>query len=246
MRLQKIIAASGIASRRASEEFLRQGRVSVNGTPAKLGDSADPVRDVVTLDGEPIARDPLTYWMLHKPIGVLTTTSDPEQRATVLQLLPRGLPRLFPVGRLDRDSAGLVLLTNDGDLAHRLLHPSLGNEREYQVTVKGEVAQRVLRRLERGVRLDDGPTAPAKVGRVHFDAATGLTELTLTLIEGRKRQIRRSLRALGHPVKRLVRVRIGPLRLGRLERGEARPLRPEEVEKLRAHARKLKRSNRRS
>lgn len=239
VRLQKLLASGGLASRRAAEQFLRQGRVTVNGVPAQLGDSADPAVDRVELDGEPIAGEAIGYWMLHKPLGVITTLSDPEGRRTVADLLPSSLPRVFPVGRLDVDTSGLLLLTNDGALAHALLHPSLGNEREYQVTVKGEVSLAVQRKLARGVRLEDGKTAPAQVERVEYDAARETTRLHLTLSEGRKRQIRRSLLALGHPVKRLVRVRMGPLRLGRLAKGGLRELRPDEVEALRAHAAQL-------
>ncbi|MEE9607023.1 MAG: pseudouridine synthase, partial [Myxococcota bacterium] len=223
-RLQKLLAAAGVASRRAAEEFVRAGRVTVNGRRARLGDSADPQRDVIALDGKPLGREPLAYWMLHKPRGVLTTVRDSFGRPTVMDLLPRRGPRLFPVGRLDRDTEGLVLLTNDGELAHALLHPSHGIEREYRVTVRGRVSAPTLRRLEAGVELDDGVTAPARAGRADFAKKSGTTRFSLTLTEGRKRQIRRALRALGHPVVRLVRVRIGPLRLARVAVGSARPL----------------------
>jgi 23S rRNA pseudouridine2605 synthase len=176
--------------------------------------------------------------VVHKPAGVLTTTRDPRGRRTVLDLLPPGLPRLFPVGRLDFDSEGLVLLTNDGDVAHALLHPSLGSEREYRVTARGRIPATALAQLAAGVVLDDGPTAPARVGTVHFDARAGATRFGLTLREGRKRQIRRALDALGHPVVRLVRVRMGPVRLGRLPAGGARPLLQAEIAALRRDARR--------
>lgn len=240
IRLQKLIAAAGLGSRRSAEQYLRDGRVTVNGQPVHLGDSADPQRDVVAVDGERLTREPLTYWVLHKPAGVVTTVRDPQGRRTVLELLPKRLPQLHPVGRLDSASTGLVLLTNDGALSHVLLHPSLGNEREYSVTIRGELDARVRGGLERGVVLEEERTAPARVGRARFDPSTDTSTFQLTLVEGRNRQIRRSLLTLGRPVKRLVRVRIGSLRLGKLPRGEARALRPEEVRELRAHASALR------
>lgn len=237
VRLQKILAAAGVASRRAAEELLRAGRVAVNGRPARLGESAHPERDVVTLDGRPVGRERLAYWMVHKPRGVLTSVGDPRGRRTVVDLLPRSGLRLFPVGRLDKDTEGLVLMTNDGALAHRLLHPSHESEREYRVGARGRVREATLGRLARGVKLADGWTAPARVGRVRYDAEADRTAFTLTLVEGRKRQIRRALAHLGHPVVSLVRVRMGPLRLGRLASGAARPLDARErraLERLRA------------
>lgn len=227
-RLQKILAEAGVASRRAAERLLRAGRVSVNGRVARLGESADPERDTVAVDGVPVGRESAVYWLLHKPRGVITTARDPEGRPTVLGLVPDREHRLYPVGRLDRDTEGLLLLTNDGRVAHALLHPSHGSEREYRVTVAGRISAAALRRLAAGVELEDGRTAPARVGRAAFDPPTETSRFTLTLIEGRKRQIRRSLAALGHPVLRLVRVRMGPLELGDLAPGQARPLRPAE------------------
>lgn len=212
-----------MASRRGAEDLLREGRVSVNGAPVRLGASADPERDEIAIDGEPIAPEPLEYWILHKPRGVITTRRDPQRRPTVVDLVPESEQRLFPVGRLDRDTEGLVLLTNDGPLAHALLHPSHGVEREYRVTVKGRIRAAELRRLAAGVALKDGcRTAPAAVGRAVWNARTGTSRFTLTLIEGRKRQIRRACAALGHPVVRLLRVRLGPLRLGALASGATR------------------------
>lgn len=226
VRIQKLLAAAGIASRRGAEELLRAGRVAVNGEVVALGASADADVDVVTVDGVAVAREPHAYWMVHKPVGVITTARDPQGRRTVLDLLPEDASpvRLFPVGRLDRDTEGLVLLTNDGALAQVLLHPSHESEREYRVTVEGRIPAAALRRLAVGVELDDGTTAPARVGRPRFDAARRTSRFGLTLIEGRKRQVRRALEALGHPVVRLVRVRMGPLRLGRLREGAAREL----------------------
>jgi 23S rRNA pseudouridine2605 synthase len=227
-RLQKILAAAGVASRRAAEDLIRAGRVTVNGAVATLGESADADRDAIALDGEPIQREPLEYWIVHKPKGVLTTVSDPEGRSTVIDLVQESTARLFPVGRLDLLSEGLVLLTNDGPLTHSLLHPSFGEEREYRVTVRGSIDRSTLRRISEGVELEDGLTAPARTGAVRFDPGTRTTCFALTLVEGKKRQIRRMMSELGHSVIRLVRVRMGPLELGRLAPGEARPLRARE------------------
>jgi len=196
----------------------------VNGQVASLGDRADPERDEVKLDGERLRLQRPDYWLVNKPVGVVTTVRDPEGRRTILDLLPQQEARLFPVGRLDRDTAGLVILTNDGDLTQALLHPSKEIDREYEVSVKGELDDRACKRLERGIRLEDGWTAPARVTRVRYDAELERTQLHLTLREGRKRQIRRSLRSLGHPVVALRRIRMGPIRLGRLAPGEARRL----------------------
>lgn len=203
---------------------------------AKLGDRADPVEQTITVDGRALALERAAYWIVHKPRSVLTTTSDPHGRPTVLGLLPPEVPRVFPVGRLDWETEGLVLLTNDGDIAHALLHPSLGSEREYRVTVRGRIPDAALRRLARGVVLEDGPTAPARVGAARFDRGTDTSSFSLVLFEGRKRQIRRAMEALGHPVRRLVRIRMGPIELGTLAPGRARSLRPREIEMLRAQA----------
>ncbi len=224
-RLQKILAAAGLASRRGAEDLLRAGRVRVNGRPAQLGASADPARDRIEIDGRRIHVAPAEYWLLHKPRGVITTRRDPQGRPTVVDLVPESEQRLFPVGRLDRETEGLVLLTNDGPLAHALLHPSRGVEREYRVDVRGRIGAAALRRLAAGVELKGGiRTAPAKVGRGVWNARDGTTRFTLTLIEGRKRQIRRACASLGFPVVRLLRVRLGPLRLGNLAPGATRAL----------------------
>lgn len=212
-----------MASRRGAEELLRAGRVRVNGVAAGLGDSADPERDRIQVDGRLLELEPREYWILHKPRGVITTRRDPQGRPTVVDLVPESGRRLFPVGRLDRETEGLVLLTNDGPLAHALLHPSHGVEREYRVTVKGRMLADELRRLATGVELKGGVvTAPARVTRFRWSERSGTSRFTLVLIEGRKRQIRRACAALGHPVLRLLRVRIGPLRLGRLAPGATR------------------------
>jgi 23S rRNA pseudouridine2605 synthase len=195
------------------------------------------VRDAVCLDGSRVALEPPVYWVVHKPRGVLTTARDTHGRETVLDLVPDCDARLFPVGRLDRDTEGLVLLTNDGALAHALLHPSHGVEREYVVSVRGHVGSATLQRLARGVMLEEGRSAPAGVDRVQRDAKERVTRFHLRLIEGRKRQIRRAMRLLGYPVIRLVRVRFGPLRLGRLAPGAARQLSTRELASLRRAAR---------
>ncbi len=215
----------------------------VNGRVARLGDAADPARDRIELDGRPLRSEAHAYWIVHKPRGVVTTRSDPQGRPTVLDLLPppaRRL-RLFPVGRLDLDSEGLVLLTNDGGLAQRLLHPSFGSEKEYAVTVRGVPTEAALRRLASGLRLEGGgrPTAPARVSRARSGRERGEAQLRVVLREGRKRQIRRSLAQLGHPVVRLVRVRIGPLRLRALPTRAARALTAAERGALLAHAARL-------
>jgi len=238
-RLQKLLAGAGLASRRAAEEWIRAGRVRVDGAIAKLGDAADPASQRITVDGRALALAHHVYWIAHKPRGVVTTTSDPEGRRTVLELLPREGPRVHPVGRLDQETEGLVLLTNDGAVTQALLHPSFGSEREYRVTARGRIADTALDRLAAGIVLEDGPTAPARVGAARFDRANDTSRFTLVIAEGRKRQIRRALAALGHPVVRLVRVRMGPIELGALEPGRARRLRPAEVAALLAHARRL-------
>lgn len=234
-RLQKLLAAAGVASRRHAEAWIRAGRVSVNGRVASLGDAADPEADRVEVDGRPLRRETHVYWMLHKPRGVLTTVRDPEGRPTVVGLVPEARERVYPVGRLDADTEGLVLLTNDGETAQALLHPSLGSEREYRVWARGRMTKETLDQLARGVELEDGRTAPAGVSGERWDRHANVTELQLVLREGRKRQIRRALKVLGHPVVRLLRVRMGPLRLGDLALGRARKLTERERAVLARH-----------
>ncbi len=225
-RLQKILAQAGLGSRRACEVLIADGRVRVNGQVATLGDRADPEVDEVEVDGAVVGVRPgLVHYLLNKPAGVVTTASDPQGRATVVGLVPPE-PRVFPVGRLDADTEGLLLLTNDGDLAHRLTHPSFGVDKEYLVEVEGRPGRGVVRRLRDGVELEDGVTAPAKV------SAVGDHLLRITIHEGRNRQVRRMCAAVGHPVRRLVRVRIGPISDRRLGPGEWRPLRQDEVRAL--------------
>ena len=219
-RLQKVLAALGWGSRRVCEDLIADERVTVNGETAVLGRRVDTTVDVIAVDGVPIgARPGLVYYLLNKPRGVISTAHDPQGRPTVVDLVPQD-PRVFPVGRLDGDTEGLILLTNDGDLTHFLTHPSKGVEKEYVVMLKGSprLNDSQLRRLRDGVELDDGPTAPAKVSQ-----RSDMT-LSMTIHEGRNRQIRRMIEAIGHDVERLVRTRIGPLIDSRLRPGTWREL----------------------
>ncbi len=225
-RLQKVLAVRGWGSRRVCEDMISDGRVTVNGVVAVLGRRVDTDHDLVEVDGVPIGVKPgLVYYLLNKPVGVVTTAHDPQGRPTVVEMVPEE-PRVYPVGRLDFATEGLLLLTNDGDLAHRLAHPSHGVEKEYLAEVSGAPGGGVLRRLRDGVELEDGMTAPAKVSQ----PSPGV--LRLTIHEGRNRQIRRMCEAVGHPVNRLVRVRIGPLRDPALKPGEWRELTQAEVRSL--------------
>lgn len=231
-RLQRLLARAGYGSRRASEQLIVEGRVTVNGTVAILGERADPEQDDVEVDGLPVNLDPnVRYYALHKPTGVVTTMRDPQGREDVRGYLPPDGPRVFPVGRLDRDTEGLLLLTNDGELANALTHPRFGVEKEYLAEVDGVPTAKHLVRLRRGVELDDGD-AHAKSARVAGQAGErGAIRLVMT--EGRKREVRRLLAAVGLPVVRLVRVRVGPVRLGDLPPGERRELTHEEIVALR-------------
>ncbi|MGO0122731.1 pseudouridine synthase [Desulfothermobacter acidiphilus] len=236
-RLQKVLARAGVASRRRAEELIRSGRVKINGQVVqRLGTKVDPERDTIEVDGKELALIPerKIYLAFYKPQGVVTTLHDPQGRPQVTDYLQGISERVFPVGRLDYDSEGLLLLTNDGELAHRLLHPRFHVPKTYLVWVRGKVGREQLRRLREGMELEDGPTLPADV--VIKRSARGETLLQLTIREGRKRQIRRMLRALGYEVKRLKRVAIGPVWLGPLRPGNWRPLTPREVEKLRQAA----------
>ena len=227
-RLQRVLARAGLGSRRSVEVLISEGRVSVNGRVAELGNRVDPTVDRIAVDGVPVPPDPgLRYFALNKPAGVTSTLRDPHAEQTVAAFLPPGEPRLVPVGRLDRDSEGLLLLTNDGDLAHRLQHPGYGVEKEYLVEVEGEVSRQAIGRLVRGVPLVDGPARALRAAQV--ERSRGRSALTVVMGEGRKREVRRMLAAVGHRVTRLVRVRIGPVRLDRLRPGEVRPLESEEV-----------------
>ncbi len=222
-RLQKVLARAGIGSRRACDDLVASGRVTVNGVGAVAGQRVDPRHDLVAVDGVPVPVAPgLVYYLLNKPAGVVTTASDPGRRRTVLDLVP-ATPRVFSVGRLDYDTEGLLVLTNDGELAHRLAHPSHGVAKEYLVEVEGTPGPGALRRLREGVELDDGWTASAVVRQVAPGA------LRIVVHEGRNRQVRRMLEAVGHPARRLVRTRIGPVSDTALAPGRWRPLSGEEV-----------------
>jgi 23S rRNA pseudouridine2605 synthase len=231
-RLQKILAAAGIASRRASEELIAAGRVTVNGEVASLGQKADAARDVVMVDSERVNVDPeLVYVMLNKPQGVVTTADDPEGRPTVMDLI--NLPqRLFPVGRLDQDTEGLLLLTNDGELAHALTHPSFEVERVYVALVPGPVRKKVLADLREGVQLEDGLARPKRARILGEERSKALLEVVMT--EGRKREVRRMLGNLGMKVERLARVSYGDVDLGDLRQGKWRFLSQKEIGKLHA------------
>lgn len=231
-RLQKVLAAAGIASRRASEELIVEGRVEVNGEVAELGRKVDPEVDVVTVDGERVNIDPeRVYVMLNKPQGVVTTLDDPQGRPTVMDLI--NLPqRLFPVGRLDQDTEGLLLLTNDGELTNALTHPSYGVERTYVALVPGPVRGRTLGQLREGVELDDGLARPVRARVLETQRSKALLEVVMT--EGRKREVRRMLGALGLHVERLARVEYGGVELGDLRQGKWRFLRHPEIAQLHA------------
>ncbi len=219
-RLQKVLAALGWGSRRLSEELIAEGRVTVNGDVAELGRRVDTLTDVIAVDGVPIgARPDFVYYLLNKPRGVISTAHDPHGRPTVVDLVPQS-PRVFPVGRLDGETEGLLLLTNDGELTHFLTHPSKGVEKEYLVLLEGNprLTESQLRRLRDGVELEDGKTAEAKVSQ-----RSDMT-VSMTIHEGRNRQIRRMIEAVGHRVERLVRVRIGPLIDSKLKPGAWREL----------------------
>jgi 23S rRNA pseudouridine2605 synthase len=225
-RVQKVLARSGVASRRAAEELIRAGRVTVDGAVARLGQRVDVDNQRVNVDGVPVPVAPgLVHYLLNKPPGVVSSVSDTHAARTVVDLVPTE-PPVHPVGRLDRDSEGLLILTNDGDLTQRLTHPSHGVDKEYLVRVEGVPRPEALRRLRHGVELDDGLTAPARVSMPE----PGL--LRITIHEGRNRQVRRMCDAIGHPVQRLVRVRIGPVGVGRLAPGSWRHLDTAEVRAL--------------
>lgn len=232
-RLQKVLAQAGVASRRSAERLIVEGRVSVNGAvTVVLGTKIDPEHDVVRVDGKPIPRRPVvkTYILLNKPRGYVTTLRDPEGRPTVRDLLRGVRARVFPVGRLDYDSEGLLLLTDDGNLARDLMHPSSGVSKTYLVKVRGEPAPETLRSLESGIPIGGRRTLPA---RVRISRRGDNCWLEVDLVEGRNRQVRRMLEAVGHPVMRLRRVGYGGLTLGNLVAGRFRSLTPGELQRLR-------------
>ena len=234
-RLQKVLARAGLGSRRVCEGLISGGRVTVNDEVATLGRRVDPGHDRVALDGVPVVTDAaLVHWLLNKPAGYVTTASDPQGRPTVFALLPEQ-PRVFTVGRLDLDTEGLLVCTNDGDLAQLLAHPSHGVEKEYFAEVDGVPSPGALRALRAGVELEDGPTRPAQVALVQ-ESGAGTSAIEIVVKEGRKRMVRRMCEAVGHPVLRLVRTRIGPVRDTRLRPGEWRELTTAEVRSLYAAA----------
>lgn len=230
LRLNKALAQAGLGSRRSVEALVRAGRVAVNGEVVRdLGRRVDPLRDRLEVDGSRVVLDPRRrYWLLNKPAGVVTTARDPQGRPTVTQLVP-SRPRVFPVGRLDRDTEGLLLLTNDGELANRLTHPRYGVEKRYLAEVDA-LPPGALARLRAGVELADGLAKPVRVRVVASSGPRRLLEVVM--VEGRKREVRRLLDAVGAPARRLVRTALGPLRLHGLPPGAYRPLRPEELRSL--------------
>jgi 23S rRNA pseudouridine2605 synthase len=225
VRLNAYLARAGVASRRAADELIKTGRVQVNGRPGELNTFVGS-GDAVEVDGRPVEKQALAYLLLHKPAGVVTTARDPQGRPTVVGLVPAE-PRVVPVGRLDAETTGALLLTNDGRLAHRLAHPRYQVDKVYDAEVEGDPSAEALRRLREGVELDDGRTAPAKARRL------GRGRLELTVHEGRKHQVKRMCEAVGHPVRSLHRSRYAGLDLRGLAPGEWRELTPAEVEALR-------------
>jgi 23S rRNA pseudouridine2605 synthase len=226
MRLNAWLARAGVASRRGADELIKAGRVTVNGEPAQLNTFVQ-AHDVVELDGRPLAKQKLAYVLLHKPVGVVTTLSDPHGRPTVADLVAHPA-RVVPVGRLDADTTGALLLTNDGELAHRLAHPSHEVDKVYVAEVEGDPNAAALERLESGIDLADGRSAPARARHL------GPGRVELTIHEGRKHQVKRMLAAVGYPVRRLHRSVYAGLTVEELEPGQWRELEPSEVERLRA------------
>jgi 23S rRNA pseudouridine2605 synthase len=234
-RIQKIIAQIGIASRRKAEEIIAEGRVTVNGSVAIIGMKADLLKDHIKVDGKLLIRsEPKIYLMFNKPRNVVTSLSDPEGRPAVKDYLKGVMYRVFPVGRLDFDSEGLLLLTNDGDFANNLLHPSKKIPKTYMVKVKGIIGDDKIVKLRQGVRLVDGRTLPARVRFARKSENNSWIEIVIT--EGKKRQVRRMVEAVGHPALKLRRVGIGGVRLSGLKIGEFRPLTERELQSLRKEA----------
>jgi 23S rRNA pseudouridine2605 synthase len=233
IRLQKIMADLGVASRRKSEEIIEEGRITVNGKVAEIGQKADPELDHIKLDGKLLTRrpGPKVYYAFHKPRGVVSTLEDPQERPSVGDYLRRIKARIYPIGRLDFDSEGLLLLTNDGDFTHAVLHPSKKIPKVYQVKIKGVLSDQDIEALEKGMYLEDGKTAPAKVKKLRKTRENSWVEMTIH--EGKKRQIRRMLHRVGHSVLRLVRVKVAGIELSGIGPGEMRPLSQRELERIR-------------
>ncbi len=230
-RLQKVMAHAGVASRRKSEEIIAEGRVKVNGVVVtEMGTKVDPAQDTIEVDGEEIEKETKTYLKLHKPRGYVTTVNDPQGRQTVMDLIHGIDKRIYPVGRLDLDSSGLLLLTNDGDLTHKITHPSHELDKEYMVVANGELSQEEINRFKNGIKLEEGKTSPAKIEMVNQDPKN--TTYQVIIHEGMNRQIRRMFDQLGYEVVSLIRVRIGNISLGSLKPGEHRKLSSKELQDL--------------
>lgn len=230
IRLQKYLASCGVASRRQAETLIEEGRVTVNGVKAALGRKIDPRIDKVAVDGKPVKTENLVYVLLNKPKGYVTTAKDTHARKTVLECLAGVSERVFPVGRLDLDTEGVLLLTNDGELAHRLMHPRFGIKKVYQAWVRGHVSRDVLKQFKKGIELDDGMTAPAEAAIA--DRRPNATLLRLTLFEGRKREVKRMCKAVGHPVQTLRRESFAGLNAGNLQPGHWRYLTEDEIAQI--------------
>ncbi len=232
-RLQKVMSNCGIASRRASEQIIAEGRVRVNGIIVReLGTKVDPARDIILVDGKRLEAQPKHYYLFNKPKGVITTSSDDQGRTTVMDYFKKETDRIYAVGRLDQNTEGLLLMTNDGELANILMHPSRMVDKTYEVKVKGHVADAVLQNLADGVALSDGMTAPADVYYDGFDNRSGLTTVEITIHEGRNRQVRRMFEHFGYQVHNLRRVQYAFLTLSGVKRGSYRSLTAEEVAEL--------------
>ncbi|XID94224.1 pseudouridine synthase [Paenibacillaceae bacterium WGS1546] len=236
-RLQKVLANAGVASRRKCEELIAAGKVTVNGkVVTELGAKADPAVDEIAVSGKKIKKEAKIYVVFNKPKGVITSVSDPKGRSVVTDYLKDVKERLYPVGRLDYDSEGLLLLTNDGDLAHKLTHPSRHVPKTYLATVERVPHGTALEKLQKGIKLEDGMTAPAEVEYHDIDPEGKFATIAITIHEGRNRQVRRMFEAIRHPVTRLKRVSFGGLQLNNLQRGKHRRLTREELESLREMA----------
>lgn len=235
MRLAKYLAQTGIASRRHAEEYIAEGRIRLNGTVVtEMSTLVDPQTDRIEFDGRPVQVETPIYILLHKPPGYITSSSDPQGRATVLELMEDVKQRIYPVGRLDYDTSGLLLLTNDGEFTNLMIHPRYKIEKEYQACVSGRINDQELQILRQGVVLEDGMTAPAQVRLISRDAQASV--IRITIHEGRNRQIKRMCAAIGHPLLRLSRIGLGFLSLEELGSGQYRNLHLDEVERLKGLA----------
>lgn len=232
-RLQKVMSNCGIASRRASEQMILDGRIRVNGVIVReLGTKVNPDKDIILVDGKRLEAQPKHYYLFNKPKGVITTSSDDQGRPTVMDYFRKEKDRIYAVGRLDQNTEGLLLMTNDGELANILMHPSTMVDKTYEVKVKGRISDTILQNLADGVPLEDGMTAPADVYYVGFDSKSGLTTIEITIHEGKNRQVRRMIEHFGFQVHNLRRVQYAFLTLSGVKRGSYRSLKPEEVAEL--------------